>query len=182
MKVKYFFDDACQRNLPDLSIVPGESRCTTSIGLGQTDEKITGGLTETEAVARRAQGQGNDFKLRVSRSYVEIVRENVFTFFNIVLFSLALLLLFLGSPKDAFFTGIVALFNVLVATVQEARAKRKLDKIALLAQPTATVIRDGQEKVIDPGAVVLGDLLVAETGDQIIVDGLVLSNDSFRNR
>jgi len=143
----------------------------------QTGEKHRGGLTETEAAALRAQGQGNDLKLRTSRSYVEIVHENVFTFFNIVLFSLALLLLLLGSPKDAFFTGVVALFNVLVATVQEVRAKRKLDKIALLAQPTATVIRDGQEKVIDPDEVVIGDLLVAETGDQIIVDGLVLSND-----
>ncbi|NIP44595.1 MAG: HAD-IC family P-type ATPase [candidate division Zixibacteria bacterium] len=147
-----------------------------SLDSGETDEKRRWGLTEAEAVARRAHGRGNDFKLRASRSYFEIFRENIFTFFNIVLFSFALLLLLLGGPKDAFFTGVVALFNVMVATAQEVRAKRKLDKIALLAQPKATVIREGQEKVIDPGKVVLGDLLVAETGDQIIVDGIVLSN------
>lgn len=148
-----------------------------SLSLGQTRERQPGGLTEAEAAARQAQGQGNDVKLRTSRTYAEIVRENLFTFFNIVLFSLALLLFLLGSPKDAFFTGVVALFNVVVATIQELRAKRKLDRIALLAQPTATVIREGQEKVIDPGEAVLGDLLVAEAGDQIIVDGLVLSNN-----
>ena len=134
------------------------------------------GLTEAEAVARRARGQGNDVKLKTSRTYGEIVRENIFTFFNIVLFSLALLLLLLGSPKDAFFTGTVALFNVLVATVQEVRAKRKLDQIALLTRPRATIIREGREREIDPAGVVLGDLLVAEAGDQIIVDGHVLGD------
>jgi cation-transporting ATPase E len=147
------------------------------VSLGQTRERQRGGLTEAEAAARRAQGQGNDVKLRTSRTYAEIVRENVLTFFNTVLFSLATLLYLLGSPKDAFFTGVVALFNVVVATAQEVRAKRKLDRIALLVRPTATVIREGQERVIDPGEVVLGDLLVAETGDQIIVDGPVLGDD-----
>jgi cation-transporting ATPase E len=134
-------------------------------------------LTEAEAAARRAQGQGNDFKLRTSRTYAEILRDNVFTFFNGVLFSLALLLLLLGSPRDAFFTGVVALFNIVLATVQEVRAKWKLDRIALLARPTATVLRGGHERVIDPAQVVLGDLLVAEAGDQIIVDGLLLGDD-----
>jgi cation-transporting ATPase E len=134
------------------------------------------GLTEAEADARRARGQGNDVRLKTSRTYAEIVRENVFTFFNVVLFGLALVLLLLGSPKDAFFTGVVALFNVVVATVQEVRAKRKLDRIALLTRPTATVIRDGQPKAVDPGQVVLGDLLLAEAGDQIVVDGQVLSD------
>jgi cation-transporting ATPase E len=149
-----------------------------SVGVGRAREMPRRtGLTEAEAAARRAQGQGNDAKLKTSRTYAEIVRQNVFTFFNTVLFSLALLLLLLGSPKDAFFTGVVALFNVVVATVQEVRAKRKLDRIALLARPTATVIREGLDKVIDPGEVVLGDLLVAEPGDQIIVDGQVLGDD-----
>lgn len=57
------------------------------------------------------------------------------------------------------------------------RAKQKLDRIALLARPTATVIREGQAKTVDPGEVVLGDLLVAKAGDQIIIDGQVLSDD-----
>jgi cation-transporting ATPase E len=145
------------------------------VGAPQTS-KVPWGLTEAEAVARRARGQGNDVKLKTSRTYGEIIRENVFTFFNIVLFGLALLLLLLGSPKDAFFTGTVALFNVLVATVQEVRAKRKLDQIALLTRPRATVIREGRERGIDPAGVVLGDLLAAEAGDQIVVDGQVLDD------
>ena len=135
------------------------------------------GLTEAEAVARRAGGQGNDVRLKTSRTYAEIARDNIFTFFNIVLFGLALTLLLLGSPRDAFFTGAVALFNVVVATVQEVRAKQKLDQIALLTRPKATVIREGQPKAVDPSEVVLGDLLAAEAGDQIVVDGQVLGDD-----
>ena len=147
-----------------------------NLSLEGTRERQKKGLTEAEAVLRREQGLGNDVSLNTSRTYAEILRENIFTFFNIVLFGLALLLLLLGSPQDAFFTGVVALFNVMVATAQEVQAKRKLDRIALLAQPTATVVRDGEQKVISPNEVVCGDLLVANAGDQIIVDGLVRSS------
>ncbi len=148
-----------------------------SPNLEKPHETPQAGLTETEAATRRDRGQGNDVRLKTSRTYVEIARDNIFTFFNIVLFGLALTLLLLGSPRDAFFTGAVALFNVVVATVQEVRAKQKLDRIALLTRPKATVIREGQQKAVDPSEVVLGDLLVAEAGDQIVVDGQVLSDD-----
>ncbi|MGD8491948.1 MAG: haloacid dehalogenase, partial [Anaerolineae bacterium] len=134
------------------------------------------GLSESEAVAHRERGLGNDVRLKTSRTYGDILRENVFTFFNMVLLSLGLLLLLLGSPKDAFFTATIALLNVVVATVQEVRAKIKLDRIALLARPKATVIRDGTERELDPSQVVLNDLLVASPGDQIVVDGQVVSD------
>jgi len=147
MRIERFAGFTNRSCSPDLSAIPGERRGATSLSVVQTGERQRWGLTEAEAAARCAQGQGNDVKLKTSRTYTEILQENVFTFFNIVLFSLAILLFLLGSPKDAFFTGVVAMFNVLVATIQEVRAKRKLDRIALLAQPTATVIREGQQKV-----------------------------------
>ena len=134
------------------------------------------GLTEREAQTRRAQGRGNDAEIKSGRTYPQILRDNVFTFFNLVFFSLGLVMLVLGSPKDAFFTVIVALFNVFVTTFQEVRAKRQLDRIALLSRPKARVVRDGRELEIDPRAVVLGDLLVAGPGDQVIVDGIVVGD------
>lgn len=133
------------------------------------------GLSEDEAQRRRQQGLGNDVEIKTGRTYGQIVRENLFTFFNIVLFSLAALLLLLGSPRDAFFTGAIALLNAAIATVQEVRAKRKLDAIALLTRPTATVIRDGATRTIDPAEIVTGDLLVAGPGDQILADGVLVS-------
>ncbi|HAJ38824.1 MAG TPA: haloacid dehalogenase [Chloroflexi bacterium] len=134
------------------------------------------GLSEDEAQRRRHQGQGNDAQVKTGRSYARIVRDNVFTFFNIVLFALALTLLVLGSPRDALFTGAIALVNAVIATAQEIRAKRKLDAIALLTRPQATVMRSGAERTIDPAKIVLGDLVVAGPGDQILVDGVVVGD------
>ncbi|HSG16773.1 MAG TPA: HAD-IC family P-type ATPase [Anaerolineae bacterium] len=134
------------------------------------------GLTEKEATARRARGQGNDLKLQSSRPYRQILRDNLLTFFNIVLFGVSLVLLLLGSPRDAFFTAGVAVLNVIIATIQEVRAKRKLDQISLLTRPKVKVIRDGREKEIDPGEIVLADVLVVEPGDQIVVDGEVIGD------
>src|SRR5215469_16435260 len=129
------------------------------------------GLSDSEVATRRASGQGNVAPLRTSRSYTQIVRENVFTSVNIIVFVLGLALLFLGQTSDAIVSVSVVSFNVLVSVVQEIRAKRTRDRIALLTRPQATVIREGQERLIDPGEIVLGDLLVVRPGDQIVVDG-----------
>jgi cation-transporting ATPase E len=72
--------------------------------------------------------------------------------------------------------GIQGLLDVIAGVYQEGRAKRKLDQLALLTRPKATVIRDGREEKIDPDEVVLGDVLVAHPGDQIVVDGAVIGD------
>ncbi|MCB0137940.1 MAG: hypothetical protein KDD75_22740, partial [Caldilineaceae bacterium] len=136
------------------------------------------GLGEEEAARRRAQGFGNDAQVKTGRTYGQIVRDNLFTFFNVVLFGLAAVLLVLGSPRDAFFTGAIALLNAVIATIQEVRAKRKLDAIALLTRPTATVVRDGAAQTIDPAAVVIGDIIVVGPGDQVIADGAVVGDET----
>lgn len=134
------------------------------------------GLAEREVALRRSQGRGNDVELTTSRSYGEILRENLFTFFNIVLFGLGILLALLGKPTEAFITSGVVSINVIIAVVQEARAKRKLDQIALLTRPKARVIREGQEREVDPSEIVQGDILMAGSGDQIVVDGEVIGD------
>ncbi len=96
-------------------------------------------------------------------------------FFNIFLFGLGLILLFLGKPVEAIITSGTVLINVMVAVVQEVRAKKKLDQIALLTRPQATAIREGVEREIDPSEIVLGDSLVVSPGDQIMVDGQVIA-------
>ena len=142
----------------------------------ETEPVVFCGLSEQEVTERRARGLGNDAKLKTGRTYGQIVRDNLFTFFNLVLFGLAAVLLLLASPRDAFFTAGIALLNAFVATVQEIRAKRKLDRITLLTRPKAVVIREGQEKEVDPSAIVVGDLLVAGPGDQIVADGILVGD------
>jgi cation-transporting P-type ATPase E len=134
------------------------------------------GLSEAEALTRRARGQGNVAGLSTGRTYAQILRGNVLTFINGVLFGLGLALVLLGRWSDALVSVGVVAINVLVSVVQEVRAKRMLDRIALLTRPTAAVIRDGQERIADPSEVVLGDVLALRPGDQVVVDGVVVGD------
>jgi cation-transporting P-type ATPase E len=134
------------------------------------------GLTPAEAAARRAAGQGNGVHFQSSRSYVQILRENAFTFINTVLFGIGAVLILMHSIDSAVVTAGLVLLNVIVGVVQEGRAKHKLDQIALLTRPKATVIRAGVEQSVDPAEIVLGDLLVVRPGDQIVVDGRVIGD------
>jgi cation-transporting P-type ATPase E len=132
------------------------------------------GLTEREVQARRAAGQGNRAPPPTGRTYAQIVRENVFTFINTILFLLSLALVLVGRPLDALVSVGVIAMNIAVSVVQEVRAKRTLDRIALLTRPRVTVIRDGQEGAVGPEELVLDDVLAAGPGDQIALDGRLL--------
>ncbi len=129
------------------------------------------GLSTAEADRRRAAGQGNDVEIRAGRTYGRIVRDNVFNFINNLFYFLGILLLILGKPLDAFAVVFVIGANTVISLFQEIRAKRVMDKMAILLRPKADVLRDGQLVEIDPSQVVLGDVLRLEPGDQVVVDG-----------
>src|SRR5919199_4436777 len=107
-----------------------------------------GGLSANQVAARKARGEVNAPPPPPGRTYRQIVIGNVFSFINNVFDVLCLLLVLLGRPFDAILPIAVVLANVAVSVFQEVRAKRKLDKIALLTRPTAKVIRDGRERTI----------------------------------
>jgi cation-transporting ATPase E len=138
------------------------------------------GLTTSEANARRAAGQGNNVKLKESRTYLDIVLSNLFNFINSILFVLGFALLLLGRTGDAVASSGLVLINVVVGVFQEARAKQTLDRIALLSRPKAGVMRDGAERQLDPSEIVLGDIIHTDAGDQIVVDGKVIAPDNAR--
>jgi cation-transporting ATPase E len=133
------------------------------------------GLTEDEVVRRRAAGLGNAALPPTSRTYWQIVRENVFTFINNILIALGLLLVAVGRPVDALVSVLVIATNVVVGVVQEVRAKRTLDRIALLTRPTAAVVRAGETRQVVPEELVVGDLIELAAGDQVVLDGRLAS-------
>ncbi|MDR3206395.1 MAG: HAD-IC family P-type ATPase [Candidatus Methanoplasma sp.] len=129
------------------------------------------GLTDAEVRERASDGRVNDFRSPVSRSYFDIVKKNVCTVFNLILFILGVALVYFDEVLSAVSaTGVIAL-NILIATFQEIRAKRRLDKIALLLRPRAVVVRNGVEKEIDPSEIVMDDIIRMTSGDQAQVDG-----------
>ncbi|HLG10119.1 MAG TPA: HAD-IC family P-type ATPase [Dehalococcoidia bacterium] len=129
------------------------------------------GLTAAEASRRAAAGQANSITWTTSRTFGKIVRDNAASPINIVLFTISGMLLALQLFGDAVLTAGLVLGNVVAGVVQETRAKRQLDRIALLNRPQALVIRDGGEIEIAPEAIVVGDYLVLRPGDQVFVDG-----------
>jgi cation-transporting ATPase E len=133
------------------------------------------GLSASEVAERVAAGQVNRVDERTSRPLWAIIRANVLTRFNAILGVLFAVVLAVGSPTDALF-GLVVVWNSLIGIVQEVRAKRTLDRLAVLSAPTATVVRDGAVEEIPPAEIVLDDVVHLETGDQVAADGTVLDS------
>ncbi|MFF0455175.1 cation-translocating P-type ATPase [Nocardia africana] len=131
------------------------------------------GLTAAEVAQRVRDGQTNDMPDRASRSVADIVRANVFTRINAILGVLFVLVLATGSIIDGMF-GLLIVANSVVGIVQELRAKRTLDELAIVGQAKPVVRRDGAAAEVGPKDVVLDDLIELGPGDQIVVDGEVV--------
>lgn len=131
------------------------------------------GLTAAEVAERVADGRVNRVDEHTSRPLAAIVRANVLTRFNAILGALFVLVLLTGEWRDGLFGGIVVV-NALIGIVQELRAKRTLDRLAVLNAPTAHAVRDGAERELAVDDVVLDDVLALRSGDQVPADGEVL--------
>ncbi|MGY1725176.1 HAD-IC family P-type ATPase [Blastococcus sp. SYSU DS0533] len=133
------------------------------------------GLSPEEAETRRRRGRGNTAVRGTSRSYAQVVRTNVFSFFNLILFTIGAALLSLGRVNDAVVSVGLGLVNAAIGAIQEIRAKRKLDRLQLLNRSPVTVVRGGRDVEVAPDEVVEGDVLHVRPGDQVVVDGPVLA-------
>ncbi|GAB3278935.1 cation-translocating P-type ATPase [Sinomonas notoginsengisoli] len=136
------------------------------------------GLTAAEVAERVADGRTNDIPPRASRSTWEIVRSNVFTRINAIFAVLAVIIFSTGHFLDGLFAGLIVA-NSIVGIVQEIRAKRTLDKLAIVGQARPQVLRDGRAASIAPDEIVLDDVIELGPGDQAVVDGEVLSGDGL---
>ncbi|HWK20264.1 MAG TPA: HAD-IC family P-type ATPase, partial [Microbacteriaceae bacterium] len=141
----------------------------------QTEPTLLSGLSTAEVAQRVAEGRINAFDQASSRSAWSIIRANVFTLFNAIVVGCFLVLFALGRWQDALF-GFSAVANSIIGSVQEFRAKRSLDRLALLSAPLARVRRDGVDVEIAPRDVVLDDVLVLRAGDQVPADAVVVAS------
>lgn len=130
------------------------------------------GLSSAEAARRMQAGQGNRPADDEYKSVMWIVSDNLFTLFNLLNFALAICLMLVGSWKNMMFLGVV-FSNTLIGTVQELRARATMKKLKLLNIRTARVIRDGIENACPAEDLVLGDLVIFSSGDQIPADALI---------
>ncbi|MFF7532679.1 HAD-IC family P-type ATPase [Streptomyces bobili] len=136
------------------------------------------GLTSAEVAERVARGQVNDVPVRSSRSVGEIVRANVFTRFNAIIGVLWVIMLFVAPFQDSLF-GYVILANTGIGIIQEWRAKKTLDSLAVIGEARPTVRRDGVAVTVGTSSLVLDDLIEIGPGDKIVVDGVCVEADGL---
>lgn len=131
------------------------------------------GLTAAEVAERVAAGRVNDVPVRSSRSIGEIVRGNLFTRINAIVGVLFVIILSVGPVQDALFGGVI-LANTLIGVIQEIRAKRTLDQLAIVGESRPTVRRDGVSEPVGAEQLVLDDIVELGPGDKIAVDGTLV--------
>ena len=137
------------------------------------------GLSNEEVTSMIEAGKVNVAKNPTNKSYGQIIVGNIFTFFNIVMFAIAGILLLIVGPKVItnlmFITIIVC--NVLIGTIQECKSKHTIEKLKLMNDSKIKVRRDGKEIEILPTEIVLDDVVILNPGDQIPADCIILETE-----
>lgn len=141
---------------------------------GEVVSTVTG-LTAAQVAQRIADGRVNIVDDRNSRSLGSIIRANTFTYFNALIGGLWILMLVCAPLIDSLF-GIVIVINTAIGIIQEYRAAQTLAKLSLVGQAQALVRRDGVDAEIPPNKIVLDDIIIVRTGDQMLVDAQVLQS------
>ena len=140
-------------------------------------ERATG-LTSAEVAERVSRGEVNDVPVRSSRSTAEIVRANVLTRFNAIIGTLFVVIMVVGPVQDALF-GFIIVANTGIGIIQELRAKRTLDNLAVVGESHPRVRRDGASQELTNAEIVLGDLVELGSGDRVTVDGRISEADAL---
>ena len=134
------------------------------------------GLTGEQIKEHRQDGWANHSVDSPAQSTKEIIHENVFTYFNLIFAVLTVLLCLVGSFRNLTFLPVI-FFNTIIGIVQEIRAKNTLEKLNLLHAPHANVVRDGKINEINADELVLDDIVIFQSGNQICADGIVVNGE-----
>ena len=146
---------------------------------GESMDKLIG-LTNEEVNKKKEEGKVNSSIKNPSKSYLEIITSNLFTYFNLIFFLIAIILILVKLYKALTFLPLIIL-NILIGIIQEIKSKRVLDKLTLMAEPKALVVRNGNEEKINVCDLIEGDLVIFSAGNQICADGRVVLGQALVN-
>lgn len=144
------------------------------------ETSVATGLSSEQVKERVSANLVNTTQIKTTKSYLNIIVKNVFTFLNILCFGIAILLMCVGSWPNVGFV-VIFLANLVIGLVQEIRAKRIIDKISLIKVPQVEVVRDGNKETIPTEQVVVDDIIYFEIGKQICADCIVLDGEANVN-
>lgn len=175
---------AVRQKVKKTKVIPEEYRIPDNIiPMKRYSPEPCSGLSSQQVEERISQGAVNRAVESPSKSQKEIIYSNIFTYFNLIFFIIAILLILVGSFRDLTFLPVIVA-NTLIGIVQELRSKKVLDNLSILNAPKSTVLRDGQKKVIPAEEIVLDDIVIFSAGNQIpadavVEDGEILVNESL---
>ncbi len=130
------------------------------------------GLGFSQVAQRKKEGQTNWKVINTSKSYLQIIAENVFTFCNIVTFILVTMLFIIGEYSDTF-SSLIIVCNIVVGTVQGIKAKNAVKRLSFKVDSDFTVIRDGKKVEVAARNIVLDELVIIRAGSKVPVDGYI---------
>lgn len=134
------------------------------------------GLTEQQVQEHRLHGWTNKAVEPPSKTEKEIIHDNIFTYFNLIFFTLGILLCVVGSFRNLTFLPVIIL-NTLIGIVQEIKAKKTLDNLTMLNAPKAVVVRNSKKKTVDAEELVLDDIVEFKAGSQVCADAIVCAGE-----
>lgn len=132
------------------------------------------GLNSEQVEVQIKEGFVNKAKKKVTKSYWQILCDNVFTFFNFVYVVIAILMIIAGMDLTNYFFCVPVFCNMFIGLFTDLHTRRLVDSLRLITNPKAKVVRDGKEIDIPINKVVLNDVMVISTGDQICADGILI--------
>jgi len=134
------------------------------------------GLNALQVDERMTNNLNNKQPKTLSKTYLQIIIDNVFTYFNILLITIGIILMSVGEYGNCFFLVIVAA-NTIIGLIQEIRAKQIVDKLHLMNIPEVTVRRDGIKQNIPTDQLVLDDIFYLSNGSEIPADSYIVRGE-----
>lgn len=138
----------------------------------KTNEYKPFGLSVLEVNERIAQGKTNKSIKSNLKSPWQIISSNLFSYFNLILSIIALLLLSIKSYENMWFV-VIALANTLIGIFQEFKARSIIKNLSLITDSKVTVIREGLTIDVSVDEIVIDDIFMLCAGKQIITDSIV---------
>ena len=135
------------------------------------------GLSDAQVKKRIEEGLENKVQKHPTKTYWQIIKDNLFNFINILLFAVFVLMLIAKLPLTHYFFMFILAANIAIGLFQDIHARKLCDSLKVVSDPKGTVVREGQEKEISANEIVLSDVLVIALGDQVLCDSVVIDGE-----
>ena len=137
------------------------------------------GLSAEQVQIRQKEGLSNKTKKQVTKTYPQIFFDNLFNFLNLILFFVCIIMFLAKLSFSHYFFLLILLANILIGLIQDIHARKMVDRLRVITDPKAKVIRDGKQIQIGTREVVLSDIISLSSGDQVCADSTLVDGEIF---